>query len=186
MSRTLASLTLALACLTPALAGDTYEVDASHSHVGFAITHLKVSRFYGRFNDVAGTFVVDADPAKCSIELTVKAASVDTANKKRDDHLRSQDFFSVEEFETISFKSSAATKKGDKLEVKGTLTLHGVSKEITVEVEHVGTGPGMKGEQRAGYEARFTIKRSDYGMTYLLDGLSDEVRLVVSLEGVKK
>lgn len=180
-------LSLCLAAITPAFAADTFELDPVHSGVSFAITHMKASRFHGRFNAVTGKVVFDAaDPAKCSIEVQVDANSVDTGNAKRDQHVRSQDFLSTEEFPHITFKSSAVSKKGDKYEVKGTLTFHGVTKEVTAEVEHVGTAPGMKGETRAGFEARLTIKRSEYGMNYLPDALGDEIRLVVWVEGVKQ
>lgn len=189
MSRSLVlSLSLALAALTPAVAADTFEVDAVHSGVNFTITHLKVSRFHGRFNELAGKVVFDpADPTKSAVEITVKAASVDTGNAARDKHLRSQDFFSSEEFPEITFKGAGVKAAGENsFEVKGTLTFHGVSKEITVVVEHVATGPGMKGETRAGFEARFTIKRSEYGMDYSMGALGDDVSVVVWVEGVKK
>ena len=188
MKLALGSLVLALLALAPAAsAADTFEVDASHSVVGFGITHLKVSRFYGRFNDVSGKIVVDADPAKCSVEIKVKAASVDTANGNRDKHLRSQDFFSVEEFPDITFKSTSVKKTEKGWDVTGTFTLHGVSKEITVPVEHLGTGQHPRGGTLAGFEAVFTIKRSDYGMTYgLPDALGDEVKLHIAIEAAKK
>lgn len=188
MKLALRSLAFAFALAAPTVAAETYEVDASHSLVAFGIKHLKVSNFYGRFNDVSGKIVVDQDPAKCSVEIKVKATSVDTANKDRDKHLRSPDFFSVEEFPDITFKSSAVKKAEKGWEVTGTLTLHGVSKEITIQVEHTGNGKNPRsGATLAGFETWFTIKRSEYGMNYgLPDALSDEVKMHISIEGAAK
>ncbi len=165
----------------------TFTVDAVHSAVLFRCKHLGVSYSYGRFNDISGTFSIDpSSPEAVSIDISVKAESVDTANKRRDDHLRSTDFFSVKEFPTISFKSKRSASASDgKIAVTGDLSFHGVTKEITVEVEHTGTGPGPRGGTLAGFETVFTINRLDFGVNYMPDGLGKDVTITVSCEGGK-
>ncbi len=171
-----------------ASAGVAYEVDPVHSALIFRIKHLNVAYFYGRFNEIEGTFVLDdADPARCEFDLRVKVASIDTNNADRDKHLKSADFFDFEHHPLITFKSRSVKKTGDNtLEVTGELTLRGVTKPLTVKVERTGCGPGMRGEQRCGWETTFEIRRSDFGMTALLGPVGDEVRLLVGIEGVRR
>ncbi len=165
-------------------AADAFKVDGGHSNVIFRVKHMNAAFFYGRFNDMSGTFLVDAnDPAQSSIDITVKADSVDAKMNKLNEHLKSADFFSVKEFPTITFKSKSFAKGDEgKLKVTGDLTLHGVTKEITVDIEPTGPVSGPRGEG-AGFEAFFSIKRSDYGMNFMPDQLGDDVRLIVSIEG---
>jgi polyisoprenoid-binding protein YceI len=179
---------LIFATASPTAVADTYGVDSVHSSVIFRIKHLSASYFYGRFNDVSGNISFnEGDPSKSSFDVQVKADSVDTKNGGRDKHLKSPDFFNVKQYPTITFKSKQVKKTGDQqYEVTGDFTLHGVTKPLTVKVEHTGTGKGMKGEQRAGFETTFTIKRSEFEMSFMLDGLGDDVQITVSLEGVKK
>ncbi|MFO0838315.1 MAG: YceI family protein [Phycisphaerae bacterium] len=180
-------LTVAMAFATTA-AGDTYKVDSVHSSVMFRIKHMNVSYSYGRFNDISGTFSYDsAKPESSTFEIQVKTASVDTNNEGRDKHLRSAELFDAEKHPTISFTSKSVKKSGEnKLEVTGDLSFHGVTKPLTTTIEFTGSGPGMRGETRGGIETVFTIKRGEFGMNGLKDGLGDEVRLMVSVEGVKK
>ncbi len=170
------------------IAADTYNVDVAHSSAIFRIKHLEASWFYGRFNDIAGTFVFDdADPTKTVIDITVKTASVDTNNEKREEHLKSPDFFDAAQYPTMTFKSKKVSAKGNNVfTATGDLSLHGVTKEITFDFERTGTGKDPWGGTRSGAEAVFNIKRTDFGMRPAPDGLSDEVRLIISLEGVKK
>ncbi len=105
-----------------------YELDGAHTSIGFHISHLGLSYTYGRFTDFSGQFSIDtADPSKSSFSLTIQVASVDTANKKRDDHLRSPDFFNAKQFPTITFKSTSVKRVEGGLEVTGDFTLHGVN-----------------------------------------------------------
>jgi len=182
----IASIVLGIA-LPQAKAADTYNVDGVHSYALFKIKHLAVGYSYGRFNEVSGTLSLDtARPEKSSVELTVKAASVDTANPKRDQHLKSPDFFNAKQFPEITFKSTSVKLTGkDTAAVTGELTLHGVTRTIVAEVAHTGSGKDPWGGVRAGFEATFSVKRSDFGMTFMQDGLSDEVQVIVSVEGVK-
>lgn len=181
-----AVFTLVLAAGVTYAAAETYAVDPVHSTVLFKIKHLGISYTYGRFNDVSGSFLLDEDPAKSMIAVSVKAASVDTHNAKRDAHLKGPDFFSVKEFPTITFKSTAIKKEGNAYTITGDLTLHGVTKSITVEATHVGSGKDPWGGYRTGFDMTFSIKRSDYGMKNLLEAAGDDVQLTVGVEGIRK
>lgn len=169
-------------------AADTYEVDASHSMIIFRAKHMGVSYNYGRFNEFSGNLAVDeTDATNSMIELEVKAASVDTGNEKRDQHLRSPDFFNAKQFPVITFKSTEVKKVDeDTLEVTGDLGLHGVKKSVTVEVAITGKGKNQQGTALIGFETTFTIKRSEFGMDYGIGAVSDDIRITVSVEGMKK
>lgn len=186
----LASLVFAsaLSLAGVAQAADTYQIDPVHSSILFKIRHLNVADFYGRFNDASGTVTFDKEnPEKSSIALEVKVESLDTHNDKRNQHLKSPDFFNAKQFPVISFKSTKVEKGGaDTYKVTGDFTLHGVTKPVTVEFKKVGEGKGMQGEYRAGGGTEFTLKRSDYGMNFMAGALGDEVTVILSLEGVKK
>jgi polyisoprenoid-binding protein YceI len=168
-------------------AADTFKIDPVHSSVVFSVMYLGVSNFYGRFNDVSGTVVLDkADPSKSSVELTIPVESVDTHNEKRDQVLRSPDFFNAKQFPVMAFKSKQVESSGDTYKVTGDFTLHGVTKPLTLEIKKGGEGKGMEGEIRGGGETHFTIKRSDYGMNFMQGPLGDEINIVVSLNGIKQ
>ncbi|MCZ6597348.1 MAG: YceI family protein [Planctomycetota bacterium] len=170
--------------------GTTYAIDPTHSQVLFRIKHLGVSYNYGRFNDVSGTVVIDEDRAsKSSIEVVVKADSVDTNNGNRDNHIKSPDFLSAKEFPTITFKSKKVTQKGNTWKVTGDLTLHGVTNEIEVEVEHVGTGTGPRGGTLTGFETVFEIDPTDYEIRWIAehpDMLGPEIRMIIAIEAAKQ
>jgi polyisoprenoid-binding protein YceI len=170
----------------PAVA-ETYQVDPVHSSFVFRVKHFNVGYIHGRFNDVSGTVTFDPDkPEAASFDIQVKAASIDSNNPKRDQHLRGPDFFNVKEFPTIAFKSKEVKPLGDKMyEVTGDLTLHGVTQPVTAKVEYVGAGKDPRGTQRAGFEATFTVRRSEFGMKGMLGGIGDEVRVTAAFEGVK-
>lgn len=163
-----------------------FTIDGGHSSVLFRIKHFGVSNFYGRFNSVKGEIAWDAkNVEKSSISIEIDAASVDSNSKDRDNHLRNADFLNAKEFPTLTFKSKSVKKNGEQLEVTGDFTMHGVTKSITTLVDFTGEGETVYG-YRAGFETSFEIKRSDYGVSGLLEGLSDNVRITVALEGVKK
>jgi polyisoprenoid-binding protein YceI len=179
---------LCLLVLAAVVQAETYKVDPVHSTIIFRVGHLNAGVVYGRFNDPVGTITIDSEnPANSSLNVEVKTDNIDTHNQKRDDHLRSPDFFNNKEFPTISFKSTAFKSSGDnKYEVTGDLTLHGVTKPVTVTVDKLGTGKDPSGATRAGFESIFTIKRSDFGMNFMQGGVGDEVRLMIALEGVQQ
>ncbi|MHC4958432.1 MAG: YceI family protein [Planctomycetota bacterium] len=172
---------------TPSTSGpkaESTQVDGHHSSIVFKVGYFNASNFYGRFNRVKGS-VVTNDDGVGSIDLTVDAGSVDTGIADRDKHLKSPDFFNTKQFPVITFKSdSVKAAGGDKYTATGTLTLHGVSKEITVDFTRVGRGKGRKGESRTGFDANFTLKRSDYGMKFMVGPLSDEITLMISLAAI--
>lgn len=165
----------------------SFKIDTVHSTVIFKVLHLNAGNAYGRFNDIQGEVVYDDEsPEKSAVNITVKADSIDTANAKRDEHLRSPDFLNAAEFPNITFKSNSAKKLGEKeFELAGDLTLHGVTKPVTARLVHIGSVPDPRaGGIRAGAEARFTIKQSDFGMKP--KGVGDEVDIIVSTEAIGK
>jgi polyisoprenoid-binding protein YceI len=166
--------------VAPATA-EPFAIDSVHSTVLFRIKHMGTSNAWGRFNHVSGT--VDLDAARPNIDVEIKTDSIDTASQKRDQHLKSPDFFNAKQFPSISFKSTHIKPGADgTYEVEGTLSLHGVAKPVSVQLVRVGAGKNPMGVSIVGYETVFDVKRSDYGMKYLLEGLGDEVKLIVSLE----
>ena len=171
-------------------AADTYELDTAHSMILFRAKHNGISYNYGRFNEFSGKLMIDeTDISKSMVEFEVKTASVDTANQKRDQHLRSPDFFSAKQFPVITFKSTKVSMKEgaeDMLEITGDLELLGVKKSITVDVAITGKGKGRQGESLIGFESVFTIKRSEFGMTYGAGAVSDDIRLIVTIEAIGK
>ena len=179
---------LALAAAVPAgRAADEYAVDPAHTAVTFKISHLGLSWTHGRFKDVSGTFAVDAaNPAGTRFELTAKVESVDTDNAKRDEHLKTPDFFDAKKFPTITFKSAAVKAVEGGYEVKGDITLHGVTKPITVTLAGGRTAEFPKGVVRTGFSCEFMVKRSDFGMDKMVGAVGDNVYLAVSFEGTKK
>lgn len=165
------------------VAAMAYTVDTMHSSVIFKAKHNNVANFYGRFDHVSGTFALAEGG---TFDIAIKADSVHSGFAGRDDHLRNPDFFSAKEFPTMNFKSTSVKAQGtDTYEVAGNLTFRGVTKPLTVIVKATGTGEA-KGKKLAGMETKFTIKRTDFGNDYGVKGgaLSDEVELIVSLEGV--
>ena len=187
-------LTLLIICFTGSIqladAADTYEIDTAHSMILFRAKHSGVSYNYGRFNEFTGKLMIDeTDISKSTVAFEVKTASVDTANEKRDQHLRSSDFFSAKQFPVITFKSTKVSMKDgkeDMLEITGDLELLGVKKSITVDVEITGKAKGRQGEPLIGFESIFTIKRSEFGMTYGAGAVSDDIRLIVTIEAKGK
>ena len=171
-----------------AIAADTYQVDSVHSYILFRIKHFDVGYSYGRFNEPAGSFRYDeTTPSNNSIELQVNAKDVDTNVAKRDNHLRSPDFFNVENYPLISFKSNSVKKLNDNsFEITGNMNLLGKSRPMTLRVRQTGAGKDPFGNFRRGFQANFTIKRSDFGMDFMMGALSDEVDLTVSVEGIRQ
>lgn len=177
---TLAVLAFAFA-LFPASAAD-YNVDPAHTSVVFRIEHFGIAHVYGRFNDINGTFNLDKN-----IAFEIKTASIDTNNQKRDDHLRSPDFFNAKQFPVITFKSIKISKKdANTYRLQGEISIHGVTKKIEVLLEKSGEGKDPWGNFRQGLEASFTLKRSDFGMTFMADGIGDEVEIFFAVEGIKQ
>ena len=166
-----------------------YEVDPEHSSVMFKVRHLGVSTVTGRFNRFAATFWYDpADPGASRVTATIDVASVDTDNERRDNHLRSQDFFWADSFPTMTFESRGVRKTGDdELEVEGDLTIRGVTLPVVLEVEIEGTGTAGQGRPLMGLTAETEINRHDYGLRWnraVENGwlVGDDVRILLEVE----
>jgi len=178
---------LALAAL-PAFAQDTYKIDPVHSEISFKVRHA-LAKVSGRFSKFNGTIKVDsADIAKSSVEVSIDTASITTDNETRDKHLKSPDFFDVEKFPAITFKSTSVKEvaKG-KLEVTGDFTMHGVTKKVTFPITNAGTQPGMKpGTVVAGFiDGALTLNRMEYGVKYGAPLVGEEVAITLNIEAGK-
>ncbi len=183
-------LAVALTFVTAAqgVQAETYEVDGAHSSATFGIRHI-FSQVKGRFTQVSGSIIYDPEePEKSSVTARIVAASINTDNEKRDTHLKSADFFEVEKYPDITFQSKGVQKEGEKLLVTGTLNMHGVEKEVMLDVEVLGVGPGPRGRTVAGFEATVTLNRKDFGINWnrpLGVGklmLGDDVKVTLSIE----
>ena len=167
-------------------AGD-YDIDPVHSTVLFRVQHLGAGQFWGRFNDVTGTITFTPEKEEhFAFDVNVDLESVDSGNEKLDGHLKSPDFFNAKEFKNMTFKSTEVERLGQNVwDVFGNLTMNGVTKSVVAVVRFTGTGEVMG--RRAGFEAEFDIKRSDFGHNYGIEkgSLGDTTRIIVGLEAVK-
>jgi len=179
---------LALVLVAQAAAGEKYTVDPVHSSARFSVRHLNVGNVHGRFDDLSGSFEYDeGDPSKSHVALTIKTASVNTANAKRDRHLRSPDFFNAKQHPVITFKSTKVVKNADgTLTVTGDLTLRGTTKSVTGKIVPVGAGKGMKGEYRRGFDVELTVHRMDFGVSFMPNGLGKDIPVRLSVEGIRQ
>jgi polyisoprenoid-binding protein YceI len=193
--RSFAASSLVLSALlfaVPALAASqTYDIDPVHSRVEFTIRHM-FSKVTGNFQSFKGTVQYDAaSPAASSVNAEIDASSIDTNNERRDGDLKSPDFFDVAKFPTLTFVSSKITPgENGKLKVEGTLTMHGISKPVVLDASFLGSGPGLDGVTRAGFEASTKVDRKDYGIIWnkALDQgstlLGDDVQINLEIEAV--
>jgi polyisoprenoid-binding protein YceI len=183
----------AIRFVQPALAADSYAIDPAHTSVVFSVGHAGLSYTYGFFRQAAGTYVLDPNPANCRFQFTIQTASLDTNHAKRDEHLRSPDFFNVQQFPTITFESTRCSlaNMADRsivYQVTGNLTMHGVTRQATVPLRLLAEGKGPYGDSRNGFLCQTELKRSDYDMTNLLENnlVGDVVSITISFEGVKQ
>lgn len=186
------AVTASLAVAAPV----TWKIDPAHTEVGFQVRHF-FSKVHGVFHEVEGTIVFDeADPTAIKIDATVKVASVDTGNEKRDGHLQSADFFEAEKNPTLSFKSSKIVKAGKgKFKITGDLTMRGVTKAVTFDAEFLGSSAVSVGGQswgsKAGFSATTVVNRKDWGINWnkTLDTggvmVDDNVTIVLNVEADK-
>jgi len=163
-----------------------YAIDQQHSNVTFEVDHLGYTHVAGRFNKISGDFSVAAGKPS-SLNVIIQSASIDTNHSKRDDHLRSPDFFNAKQFPTILFSSPLVIKthNGESV-IEGTLELLGVSKAVTLSLQKGKEAKDPWGLYRAGYSATGIIKRSDYGMNFMQGGIGDDIRVKVNIEAVKQ
>jgi polyisoprenoid-binding protein YceI len=169
--------------LTTAARADDYAIDAVHSSVTFQISHLGLAWIHGRFNEFGGEFTIDsADPSKSKFTLSIKPETIDSSNSKRDDHLKSPDFFNVKQFPELVFKSKVVKPIEGGLEVTGDLSLHGETKLVTFTLKGGRTAEFPPGVSRTGYSTQLVIKRSDFGVGKPNPALGDEVYVAISIE----
>jgi polyisoprenoid-binding protein YceI len=171
----------------------TYTLDPAHSRIGFVARHAMVTKVRGSFDEFAASAVLDgANPANSRVEVTIDAASIDTRNAQRDEHLRSNDFLAMQEYPKITFASTGVRQAGETtFEVTGDLTIKGVTNEITIPFEFEGAAKDPFGNERVGFEGSATINRRDYGVTWnaALEGggvlVSDKVTLEFEISAIK-
>lgn len=189
-SLAIAAAILSIGAAAPAAAAD-FKLDPDHTMAVFVVNHLGYSNMIGRFNDVSGTFSFDpATPEKAKISMAIDTASVDTDHKRRDDHLRGPDFFNAQEFPQMTFESTKVEVTGERTgKVTGDLTLLGVTKPVTLDVTFNKMEPHPLPPYNkvltAGFSVRGSIKRSDFGMTYFLPAVGDEIQLMLEVEGAE-
>jgi polyisoprenoid-binding protein YceI len=171
----------------------TYQLDAGHSHVGFVVRHLVVAKTRGRFGQFHGSVVIADDPTDSSVEVEIEMASVDTRDEQRDGHLRSADFFDVEQYPTMTYRSTGVTPAGNgKWTVDGDLTVHGVTLPVPLDVRFEGGIADPWGNARAAFSATAEIDREAFGLTYnqVLEGggvvVGKKVTIEIEAEAVRQ
>lgn len=179
----------AIGTVSPAFAAPvSYKIDPAHTAVAFIVNHVGFSNVIGRFNTVGGDISFDKDAVeKSTVSVTIDTTSVDTNHAKRDEHLRSPDFFNAKEFPKMTFKSTTIEKTGDKTgKLHGDLTMLGVTKPVVLDVtfNKDGVSPASKLET-AGFSARGTVKRTEFGMKYGAPAIGDDIQLLIEIEAVK-
>jgi len=193
MSKTrFALLAAVFAAAAPAFAAETFQFDKSHTNVGFQVRHI-FTMVSGRFTDYAGAIQVDrAKPENSTVEFTIQAKSIDTSEPRRDEDLRSANFFDVANHPTITFKSTSLKANGkDSWLVTGDLTMHGVTKQLTLPVTLLGEGKDPWGNEKMGLETTVTLNRKDFGLTWnktLETGgvlVGEEVKVQIAIEANK-
>jgi polyisoprenoid-binding protein YceI len=175
------------------LAAAEYQIDASHSTIGFQVRHMAISKTNGNFEDYVGSFTFEpGKPDSWSCEVVIQAKSINTNNQKRDDHLRSDEFLDVANFTTLTFNSTGvAMENATEGVIMGDLTLHGVTKPVKLNLEVLGTVTDPWGNERAGFSASVKINRKDYGLSYnsMMEAgglvVGDEIKITLEIEGIK-
>lgn len=170
----------------------TYEIDPSHSNVEFVVRHMGLAKVRGRFNEFTGSIRVAEDLTASTAEATIQAASIDTQDENRDGHLRTEDFLAVEQYPTLEFRSTGVRQVGDDWVVDGDLTIRGVTRPVSLDVEFEGGALDPWDNERVGFSATTKINREDFGLTWnqaLETGgwlVGKEVKIELSLEAIKQ
>jgi polyisoprenoid-binding protein YceI len=194
ITRIIAVAATAVLMGTTARALDTYKVDPAHSSIGFSVDHMVINTVHGRFRQFDGTITVDPDNGNAirQAAATIQSTSIDTDIEKRDNHLRSPDFFDAEKFPTIAFESTSVKADGGTQTLVGKFTMHGVTKEISLPVKIKGPIKDPMGSTRLGLEVSTTLDRKDYGLTWnkTLDTgglmLGETITIQINAEFVKQ
>lgn len=175
----------------PTLTG-SWRIDPRHSHIGFQVRHAMITTVRGRFTAVDGTAVVDeTTPAASQVDLSIDVASVETGVADRDRHLRTGDFFDVEQFPTMSFSSTRVDRDGSVWTVTGDLTIKEVTRPVTIDFEHTGVVRDPHGHVRAGFEGEVSVNRKDWNLSYntVLEAggslIGDKVKLVLDVSAIR-
>jgi polyisoprenoid-binding protein YceI len=182
-----AALLLVGAFALPAAAADSYSVDPAHTYPNFEINHLGFSTMHGRFGATHGKVMLDQAAKSGSIDITIDASSIDTGHAKRDAHLKSEEFFNVAKFPTLTYKATKLRFNGEKLSgADGELTMLGVKKPANLEVTAFNCGPHpMNKKPMCGANATTTIKRSEFGLSTYVPAVGDEVKITIEIEAMK-
>ena len=187
-TRTAFLLLVSFALAAPICAATTWTIDSNHSAAHFGVRHLMVSTVRGEFGKVAGTIAFDdTDPSKSAVEATIDATTINTQVAARDNDLKSTSFFEVEKYPAITFKSTKVTA-ASKLEytVDGDLTMHGVTKPVTLHVEVTPAIKDPKGNERRGAEATTKLNRRDFGINGAAAAVGDDVQVIIDIEATHK
>jgi polyisoprenoid-binding protein YceI len=174
----------------PGYVAGTWQIDPVHSEVGFVARHMMVSKVRGRFTQFSGEFVTAADPLQSSVTATIDLTSIQTGNEQRDQHIRSADFFEVDKYQTMTYRSTGLRAEGDHYVLDGELTLKDVTKEVPLTLELNGFGPDPFGGTRAGFTATGELNRRDFGVNFnapMETGgvvVSDKITLQLEIEAV--
>ena len=176
------------------MATERWEIDSSHSGIHFSVRHLVIAKVRGQFSRWTGALVVpDGDFTRASVEAVIDATSIDTGVADRDNHLRSADFFDVAQFPEITFTASRVqAKKGDELQLIGTLTIKGITREVSLDVERLGELKDPWGNQRAAFSAKTAIDRKEFGLTWnqVLEtggvAVGDRINIEIEVEAVRQ
>lgn len=188
---TLCSICLAATLPQRAAAIDNYIIDPQHTSVIFSVAHSGLSYTYGMFREASGVYSLDkVNAANNKFRFVIKTDSLFTNNQKRDDHLRTADFFNVQQFPEIVFETTKCTPTntqdgGDLYQLTGILTMHGVSKQVSIPLRMLGEGLGAYGDARTGFLCQLELKRSEFNMASLIDKklVGDAIGITVSFEG---
>jgi polyisoprenoid-binding protein YceI len=174
----------------PGYLAGTWTIDPVHTDVSFTVRHMMVSKVRGKFHGVTGTIVTAADPANSRVEADIDLSTIDTGNQDRDNHIRSADFFEVETYPQMTFRSTSVRQEGNDFVVAGELTLHGVTKPVELELEVNGIAKDPYGGTRAGFSAKTQINRKDFGITIdmPMDAggavVGDKIQVALEIEAV--
>ena len=183
-------MTSSTAVQIPGYVVGTWDIDASHSTVGFSVRHMMVSKVRGYFRQFSGEIVTAADPSQSSVTATIDMDSIDTRQEQRDAHIRSADFFDVGNHTVMSFRSTGVRAEGEDWFVEGDLTLKGITKPVTLTLELNGFGPDAYGGTRAGFTGKTEISRKEFGVDIdmPMDGggvvIGDKISVELEIEAV--
>jgi polyisoprenoid-binding protein YceI len=171
----------------------TWEIDPAHTILGFSARHAMVAKVRGKFNEFSGSFTIDgANPTNSKADLTIQAGSIDTGQADRDGHLKSGDFLDAEQFPAVTFTSTSIAVSGDSIKVTGDLTIHGVTKPVTIDYEFTGISQDPWGNTKIGFEGHAKINRKEFGLVWnaaLETGgvlVGEDIKLELDVEATKK